>query len=81
MTISFPVNSALKYGLQVLDGKTFYLNEEGKVQYGWHNVGNFKYYFGTDGYAYQGFQNIDGKTYFFSYVNSALKVPVISLNL
>ena len=67
------VNSALKYGLQVLDGKSFCLNEKGEVQYGWYNVDGFRYYFGSDGYAYQGFKDIEGKTYFFSYVNSALK--------
>ena len=67
------VNSALKSGLQVLDGKTFYLNENGEVQYGWWTIGNFTYYFGSDGYAYQGFKKIGEKTYFFSYVNSALK--------
>ena len=67
------VTSALKYGLQVLNGKTFYLNNEGIVQYGWHEIDGFKYYFGSDGFAYQGFQPIDGVTYFFSNVNNALK--------
>ena len=60
----------------MLDGKAFYLNEAGEVQYGWQIIGNFTYYFGSDGYAYQGFKEIEGKNYFFSLVNSALKYDI-----
>ena len=74
------INSALKTGWQHLEGKAFYLNEDGTINQGWKEIEKEKYYFGNDGFALKGFQEIEGKTYFFSNVNNILKKDWQCLN-
>ena len=67
------ITSALKTGWQGIDGKLFYLSEDGTINKGWKEIEKERYYFGEDGFAFKGFQTIEGKTYFFSNITSALK--------
>ena len=70
------INYALKTGIQYIDGKPFYLNENGEVVKGFTKIDGKTYYFGEDNFALKGFQKIEGKTYFFSNINYALKTGI-----
>ena len=70
------VNYALKTGIQYIEGKPFYLNENGEVVKGFKKIDGKTYYFGEDNFAIKGFQEIEGKTYFFSNINYALKTGI-----
>ena len=74
------VNGSLKRGVQSLNGKEFYLNNDGTVYYGWRKDGNRTLYYGSDAFALKGFHKIDNKMYFFSNANSSLKSGIQSLN-
>ena len=67
------INYALKTGWQNIDGKPFYLNENGETVKGFTKIDGKTYYFGEDNFAVKGFQEIEGKTYFFSNINYVLK--------
>ena len=74
------INGSLKKGIQVLNGRKFFLNNDGTVYYGWKTVDGLKMYFASDAYALQGFHRVDNKSYFFSYVHSGLKSGYQYLN-
>ena len=74
------VNYALKSDMQCIDGKLFYLNNDGTVVHGWKEIDGKKYYFGEDHFAVKGFQTIEGNTYFFSNIDYSLKRGWQSIN-
>ena len=66
--------------MQCIDGKLFYLNNDGTVVHGWKEKDGRKYYFGEDHFAVKGFQTIEGNTYFFSNIDYSLKRGWQSIN-
>ena len=52
-------------GWQVIDGKTYYLDDSGNKVTGWKKIDGNKYYFDKEGVMQTGWQEIGGKTYYF----------------
>ncbi|MBE6932101.1 MAG: N-acetylmuramoyl-L-alanine amidase family protein [Ruminococcaceae bacterium] len=52
-------------GLQSIDGKTYYFDDEGIMQIGWQTIAGDTYYFSIAGAMQTGRQHIDGDTYYF----------------
>ena len=58
---------------QLLDGRSYYSNEAGELQFGWiEDTG--KYYITKDEGAYKGIREIEGKTYHFGENSGQLKI-------
>ena len=58
---------------QLLDGRSYYSNEAGELQFGWiEDTG--KYYITKDEGAYKGIKEIEGKTYHFGENSGQLKI-------
>ena len=58
---------------QLLDGRGYYSNEKGELQFGWiEDTG--KYYITKDEGAYKGIREIEGKTYHFGENSGQLKI-------
>lgn len=51
-------------GLNVIDGRRFYLNDDGRIQTGFVNTGDKSYYFTSDGKNAAGMITLDGNTYY-----------------
>lgn len=52
-------------GLTVIDGATYYFDQNGEMQRGWQNINNETYYFDNNGQAVTGKSEIQGMTYNF----------------
>lgn len=67
-------NKKQLFGLQKVDGKTFYFDAETGYAYtGFKNVNNKTYYFNEEGEVYSGLKKIDEHTYYFNEDGSVLK--------
>ncbi|WP_300347905.1 hypothetical protein [Clostridium sp.] len=53
-------------GMQFIDNKEYYFNEDGLMEKGLQNIDNNGYYFNNDGVLQTGWQNINGEKYYFS---------------
>ena len=62
-------DNAMRTGMFMIDGYTYYFDESGVMQTGMHQLGEDHYYFDEQGRKSSGFKTIDGNTYFFSRSN------------
>ncbi|MGL4740473.1 MAG: discoidin domain-containing protein, partial [Sarcina sp.] len=53
-------------GVQTIDGKQYYFNNEGIMQTGLQTINNYGYYFNKDGVMQTGWQTIGNQRYYFS---------------
>ncbi|WP_283689144.1 discoidin domain-containing protein [Clostridium perfringens] len=53
-------------GMQFIDNKWYYFNENGLMQIGLQTIDNSGYYFNKDGVLQTGWQSINGEKYYFS---------------
>lgn len=53
-------------GMQFIDNKGYYFNEDGLMQIGLQSIDNNGYYFNKDGVLQTGWQSINGEKYYFS---------------
>ncbi|MGL5634360.1 MAG: hypothetical protein ACRDDL_04790, partial [Sarcina sp.] len=52
-------------GMQTIDGKQYYFNNEGIMQTGLQTINNYGYYFNKDGVMQTGWQTINNQRYYF----------------
>lgn len=72
-----PDNAKMETGIQKINNKTYYLNEQhdgtyGAMKTGWQYVDGHWYSFKGDGSAYLGWQNLGGNTYYFKPENAQM---------
>lgn len=72
-----PDNAKMETGIQKINNKTYYLNEQhdgtyGAMKTGWQYVDGHWYGFKGDGSAYLGWQNLGGNTYYFKPENAQM---------
>ena len=72
-----PDNAKMETGIQKINNKTYYLNEQhdgtyGAMKTGWQYVDGNWYGFKDDGSAYLGWQNLGGNTYYFKPENAQM---------
>lgn len=72
-----PDNAKMETGIQKINNKTYYLNEQhdgtyGAMKTGWQYVDGHWYGFKDDGSAYLGWQNLGGNTYYFKPENAQM---------
>lgn len=72
-----PDNAKMETGIQKINNKTYYLNNQhdgtyGAMKTGWQYVDGHWYGFKGDGSAYLGWQNLGGNTYYFKPENAQM---------
>ncbi|MBP3470006.1 MAG: hypothetical protein J6K26_10880, partial [Lachnospiraceae bacterium] len=60
------VQAATKTGFQTVNGKTYYIDSNGKKHTGWLTLNGKKYYFQKDGTQVKGWLTLNGNKYYFT---------------
>lgn len=64
--VSKEVQAATKTGFQTVNGKTYYIDSDGKKHTGWLTLNGKKYYFQKDGVQVKGWLTLKGNKYYFT---------------
>lgn len=78
---AYILNGQVQTGWQQIDGKWYYLNEQGAPQIGWVKDGDKQYFCTASGEMVSGVVWINGKTYYFGTPDSGeMATGVVSIN-
>ena len=78
---AYIINGQVQTGWQQIDGKWYYLNEQGAPQIGWVKDGEKQYFCTASGEMVSGVVWINGKTYYFGTPDSGeMATGVVSIN-